>query len=88
MSSPIIKFVKDRSYSVGAIGEGFAVFCPDCSGTLFKNESWVGCHCYGDLKGKGLTLKKSATGIKASFSDDWDEDSISMLLTVLREKNI
>ena len=88
MSKPLSKFIKSRkSYAVDGLNKSDVIRCPDCDGVLIKAEEWQGCLCYGDLVGKGLILKKNETGVKVQFSEEWDQDSVAMLLEILRNKN-
>jgi hypothetical protein len=58
--------------------------CPDCGHTVFDGSGISSCICFGEFK--KLSLKKTETGIKISFSKKWDVGNIEMLLEVLRSK--
>lgn len=87
MSKPLLKFVQKRkSHLVEGLNKSDTVLCSDCEGVLIKNDQWVGCVCFGDLK-KGITLIKTEKSVKVEFSEEWDKENISLLLEVLRNKN-
>lgn len=85
---PLEEFLEKRKKNkehVVYLSKSETVECPDCGGKVFDGKSLNACVCYGD-NGK-IFLKKTEEGIKVRFSKNWDEESIEMLLEVLRKKH-
>jgi len=90
-SLPLASFVENRKKKLTKkeflvdICKGETRECPDCGHTVFDGSGLSSCICFGDSK--KVFLKKTETGIKLSFSRQWDAENISMLLEVLRSKS-
>jgi len=63
------------------------VDCPDCGQTIFGSSGFSGCICFGQDQHRKIWLKKTEDGVQLRFSRGWDEDNISQLLEMLRDKN-
>jgi hypothetical protein len=63
-----------------------SVTCPDCGNKIFDDSGFSGCICFGPDRNKKIHIRKNESGIKLSFSRQWDPENIEMLLEVLRER--
>lgn len=61
------------------------VSCPDCGCDIFTKGNITGCMCFGENRNSKVYLAKTDSGFKVSFSKDWDQENIEMLLSVLRK---
>ena len=56
--------------------------CSFCQEHFFKNDQFVGCHCFSGLSGCNL-LNKSTEPV-LSFNRSWDQEAITTLLEALK----
>lgn len=84
---------RKKSKPVGSAGFAVAlsktekVNCPDCGQTIFSDQSWKGCVCFGDDRDNKVFINKTENGISIMFPKSWDSENIKMLLEALKRKN-
>lgn len=87
--SPLKEFVarkkKPKEFHV-EIAKSETRDCSDCGQEIFGNLTYSGCICLGQDQHKKIWIKKSENGVQLKFSRSWDEENISILLDILRNK--
>jgi hypothetical protein len=64
------------------------ISCPDCGQDLIKSSIYHGCICLGSDADSKVYIKKSeAGGVNIRFGKSWDQENISMLLEILKDKS-
>lgn len=86
---PLKKFLdrkKPKEYHV-QMAKSETVDCDSCGKTIFGNNSFSSCICFGENMCSKIWIKKTDTGLDIKFSNNWTVDNIEMLLETLRGKN-
>lgn len=76
---------KRKSFGV-SLNKSECVSCPDCGNEIFSEQGFSGCICFGDNRNSKIDLKKTESGVKISFSKEWEPENIEMLLKILQKR--
>lgn len=86
---PLTNFIENRKKKLNKKEHFFKlekteeVNCNDCGQTIFSNQTYSGCICFGE-NNKKVHIKKSENGYSIKFGRGWDVENIQMLLDILR----
>lgn len=85
-NSPIKKILDRRKQPQIIVAKSETHSCPDCGSTIFKNENFTPCICFGDDRNKKIFLAKTADSVIVKFSPGWEPENIELLLEAVKKK--
>ncbi len=62
------------------------ISCPDCLQSIFQNNIYSGCVCFGNDMSSKVFVHKAEGKTFVSFSKNWDIENIEMLVDLLHKK--
>lgn len=87
--SPLKQFLerkKPKEWNI-KMEKSETVNCPDCQQVIFNEIGYSGCVCMGENMNSQIWIKKTESGVKVSFSRQWDPENMEMLLKILMRKD-
>jgi hypothetical protein len=69
------------------LSKGEEVSCPDCGQSVYSEEQFHPCVCFGENRNSKIFLKKNEHGTTLKFSKNWDPENVEMLLDILKRRN-